>query len=173
MTLGRLRGIALGLALTASAGAATGSLAVGDQLFELRSQTRACYLGFIRLYDVEYFRAIAAHDAPGRCVRVSYLRGFSAEALAEATNEVFRERHGDVVAQRFARELSQVAQAYQPVDDGDRYTYCVVPESAGVLMRDGRSVVRVQSDEFAERFLQIWVRAEDEAARPLWAFGQC
>lgn len=160
-----------GLLVSASAGA--GTLAIDDDVLDLRAQTRACYLGFIKLYDVEYFRAPAAQGTPGRCVRVSYLREFSAEDLAEATDEVFRERHGDSVAERFDLELKRVGQVYRPVDSGDRYTYCVVPENAGVLLRDGRAVLRVESGDFAERFMQIWVSAEDDGARPLWAFGQC
>lgn len=163
--------VAAAVVLGVPAGAST--LAVDEQRLELRAQTRACYLGFIQLYDAEYFRADDVRGAPGRCVRVSYLRDFSAEALAEATDKVFRERHGDAVAARFGAELEQIGAAYRPVDSGDRYTYCVVPERAGLLLRDGRTVLRVDSADFAERFMQIWVRAEDESARPQWAFGQC
>ena len=164
--------LVFGLLLGSSA-AGAGTLALDDQLLELRAQTRACYLGFIRLYDAEYFRGAGTQRKPGRCVRVSYLREFSAEALAEATDKVFRERHGDAISERFVRELVQVGRAYQSVESGDRYTYCVAPDTAGVLLRDGRAVLRLQSADFAERFMQIWVRAEDPEARPLWAFGQC
>jgi hypothetical protein len=148
-------------------------LVLDDRPLELRAQARACYLGFIKLYDVDYFREAGAGGDATRCVRVSYLRDFSAEALDEATLKVFAERHGDGALRRYRRELEQVGMVYEPVAPGDRYTFCRAPGDTGLLLRDGREVMRVVTDGFAERFLEIWVRSEDAAQAPEWAFSRC
>jgi hypothetical protein len=136
---------------------------------ELRDQTRACYLGFIKLYDVDYL----ADENGSRCVRVSYLRSFSKQDLGTATDEIFAKRHGDDVAASYGDLLSQVNAAYEPVEEGDGYTYCLAPEQGGVLLRDQRAVKRIESDDFAERFMQIWVRGEAPDGKPEWGFGSC
>ena len=147
-------------------------LALGSQRVQLKAQARACYLGFIKLYDIDYF-ADPADGAGARCVRVSYLRGFSADELGEATFKVFRERHGDALTQRYRAQLTEVESAYRSVQSGDRYTYCVNDSDSGILMRDGSSVISFSSDDFAERFLQIWVKRERQGGEPEWGFGSC
>ncbi len=69
--------IALGLSLAGplSAGEA---IEVDGQRLELKAQARACYLGFVELYDVDYFRGTAG---PASCVRLSYLRDIEAATL--------------------------------------------------------------------------------------------
>ena len=148
-------------------------LALGNEMLALKAQTRACYLGFIKLYDAAYFRAPVAGDDASRCVRVSYLRTISAAELDESTRKIFRIRHGDAAARDYLAQLERVGQTYESVGPGDRYTYCIDAGQRGVLIRDGTEVIRFDSADFAERFLQIWVEAEDDARRPQWAFGQC
>ena len=146
------------------------SLLVDDAELELRAQTRACYMGFIKLYDIDYL--VDGDEA--RCVRVSYLRGFSADQLAKGTSKVFAERHGDAVADRYLDLLRDINAAYEPVDNGDTYTYCVNEAAGGgLLLRDGRPVKRVGSDDFAERFMQIWVQGELPDGKPDWNFRSC
>jgi hypothetical protein len=158
-----LMGSMLGFSVQASA------LPPVDELLELRDQARACYLGFIKIYDVDYL----ADDASTRCVRVSYLRGFSADELGEATTKVFAKRHGNAEAARFIDLLDGVNQSYKAVQDGDTYTYCVADTAGGVLIRDGEPVKRISSDEFARRFLQIWVNGERADGMPEWSFNNC
>jgi hypothetical protein len=43
----------------------------------------------------------------------------------------------------------------------------------GLLLRDGRPVKRVGSDDFAERFMQIWVKGESPDGKPDWNFRSC
>lgn len=144
--------------------------AIGDAKLELRAQARACYLGFIKLYDVDYL----VNEGDARCVRVSYLRGFSADQLGKATSKVFAQRHGDDIAERYLDLLGDINAAYEPVNDGDTYTYCVNQAAGGgVLLRDGQPVTRVASDDFAERFMQIWVQGETSDGKPDWNFRSC
>jgi hypothetical protein len=146
------------------------TLVIDQSKLELRAQARACYLGFIKLYDVDYL----VDQEDGRCVRVSYLRGFSADQLGEATTKVFAQRHGDEVAARYLDLLSGVNAVYAPVDDGDTYTYCVTKSTGGgLLLRDGQAVKRIPSDDFAERFMQIWVGGETPEGKPAWNFRSC
>lgn len=161
--------ISLSLAGMASA---TQQLTLGDASLALTAQARACYLGFIRLYDIEYF-ARGPREQGARCVQVSYLRNFSAEELGEATLKVFRKRHGDDLVGRYQQELGDVGAAYLAVQPGDRYTYCTDPAAGGVLLRDGTTVAQFGSSDFAARFLQIWVERERDDGLPEWSFGQC
>lgn len=166
--LARLRLSLVPGALAGLLAASSAHAAVDDSALQVRGQARACYLGFIHLYDAEYLS-----DAQGaRCVRVAYLREFSAEDLDRATRRVFRIRHGDAVTERFGDWLEQVGEAYRPVEVGDRYTYCVSGDH-GTLLRDGQTAVQISDGEFARRFMQIWVHREQLGARPDWAFTQC
>ena len=161
-----MRWLPILLLISTSVGA---SLPPVDSDLQVRAQARACYLGFIKLYDVDYL----AGETGARCVRVSYLRGFSADQLGEATTQIFRERHGETVAERYRDLLGEVNRAYADVDDGDSYTYCVTQDRGGVLLRDARPVSRIASDDFARRFMQIWVTTERADGGPDWAFRDC
>ena len=140
------------------------------QALELKAQARACYLGFLELYDVDYFRA-PTRDT--NCIRLSYLREFDAETLGEATLEVFKDRHGEGLVSRYRAELEQVAAAYRSVEPGDHYLYCLEADGSGTLQRDEAPTLRLASADFARRFLQIWVQGEDGAGDPRWAFRSC
>jgi len=157
------------LLLLAGPGFAAPGLSFADSLLDLKAQARACHLGFIKLYEADYY----ARPGVGRCIRLSYLREFSGEALDEATLKVFEKRHGEATVARYRADLARIGAAYRPVGPGDRYTYCVSADAGGVLLRDGEAVVRIDSDDLAERFMQIWVRSDRPDGAPDWAFGQC
>ena len=161
--------VALFLLLLSAPLAAERQLLLEGALLDLRAEARACYLGFVELYDIDYF----AGAGSGRCVEVSYLREFSGEDLHEATWKVFETRHGSEAVDRYRTQLQRVGDVYQPVVPGDRYTYCVDPESRGLLLRDGVSVIRFETADFAERFLQIWVKSDRPEGDPEWGFAQC
>jgi len=141
-----------------------------DRQLELKAQARACYLGFIKIYDADFFRNRADGTA---CVRLSYLRGFDADSLGEATQQVFEDRHGTGVVRRYGPELEQVASAYRSVKPGDQYLYCLGSDGTGSLMRNDTSTLRLPSADFARRFLQIWVTGEDGKGNPRWGFDTC
>ena len=166
-------GLLTALLLGAGAATSTAGDGLGEPALERVAQTRACYLGIFDLYDAEYLRAESPTSGATRCVRLSYLRGFSAEQLDEATAKVFGDRHGEDVAGRYRDQLLRLGAAYRAVDSGDSYTFCVVPQHGGVLRRDGQEVLRLGPADLAERVMQIWVRGEDASANPQWAFGEC
>jgi hypothetical protein len=151
---------------------AADKLSIEGRDLELKAQARACYLGFIKLYDADYFRG-SGQDGPTRCIRVSYLRDFSASQLDEATRETYRDLHGEAVAERHRAWLERIGMAYRAVRPGDRYLYCVDAGGAGALLRDEVTVASIPSNDFARRFLQIWVRSEDADQMPDWRFGRC
>ena len=141
-----------------------------DRQLELKAQARACYLGFIELYDVDFFRNQAEST---NCVRLSYLRDFDSKTLGEATQEVFEDRYGAGVVSRYRPELEQVASAYRSVEPGDQYLYCLGSDGTGTLLRDDAPTLRLPSADFARRFLQIWVTGEDALGNPQWGFDSC
>ncbi|MGV6858446.1 MAG: chalcone isomerase family protein, partial [bacterium] len=157
------------LALTSTAVLAE-RITVDRVSLEPVAETRACYLKFIKLYDAEYLRGV---DNPARCVRLSYLRGFSRAELAEATSKLFEKLQGEQIAERYREQLDSVASAYADVSPGDQYLYCLKTSSMGSLYRDNAEVLRLGNEEFADRFLQLWVAQEAEGNRPVWAFAQC
>lgn len=161
--------LTLGLSLSGGVCAAE-RLWFDDRQLELKAQARACYLGFLELYDVDFFRN---QDESTSCVRLSYLRDFDAETLGEATQKVFEDRHGAGVVDRYRPELEQVASAYRSVGPGDRYLYCLGSDGTGALLRDDAPTLQLPSAEFARRFLQIWVKGEDALGNPQWGFGSC
>lgn len=158
----------LGLLLSGGVSATERLRFEGRQL-ELKAQARACYLGFIELYDVDYYRG----PTRASCIRLSYLREFDAKTLGVATRKVFEERHGASVGSRYHAELEQVAAAYRSVGPGDRYLYCLEADGTGTLLRDDMPALQLPSTDFARRFLQIWVRGEGGPEDPQWAFGTC
>ena len=158
------------LALLSSAAIAdTRQFLLGDTTLDLRAEARACYLGFIKLYEIDYY--VGPEDA--RCVQLAYLRGFSDEALDEATRKVFEQRHGRAVSERYTADLARIGGAYRAVEPGDSYAYCVAPEAGGLLLRDGVTVARLEEPGLAERFLQIWVTSDEPDRAPTWGFGEC
>lgn len=163
--------LALMLGLSLSGGAcAAERLWFDDRQLELKAQARVCYLGFIGLYDVDFFRNQAESTS---CVRLSYLRDIDAKTLREATREVFGNRHGANGVSRYWPELEQVASVYRSVEPGDRYLYCLGSDGTGTLLRDDAPTLRLPSADFARRFLQIWVTGEDELGNPQWGFDSC
>lgn len=163
-----LHGFLLGL-LVASSGAVAEGMLIDGRAFALKAQARACYLGFIELYDVDYLRS---ETQPASCIRLSYLRDFDAAALGEATRKVFEDRHGEPAMRRYRVELEEVARAYRSVVPGDQYLYCV-DAAGGTLLRDGSPAVRLPDSGFARRFMQIWVKAGRVGREPEWGFGRC
>ena len=103
---------------------------------------------FDRVLGYDFFISYAHADAPGYAEQLdNQLRGLgfkvfldkreyvAGENLNEATLKVFEKRHGREAVDRYRAELRQLEAAYRPVAPGDRYTYCVVPEHAGVLIK--------------------------------------
>ena len=160
--------VLLGLLLSGG-GSATERLWFEGRELELQAQARACYLGFIKLYEVDYFR----DPAHASCIRLSYLREIDAKTLAEATRKVFTDRHGASVSDRYDAELAQVAAAYRSVEPGDQYMYCLDTDGTGTLVRNNTSILQLPSADFARRYLQIWVREEEGPGDPRWAFRRC
>ena len=91
--------------LLSGPGFAAAALGFDDSRLELKAQARACYIGFIKLYDADYH----ARPGVGRCIRLSYLRDFSGEALDEATVKVFKQRHGEAMVARYREDLAASA----------------------------------------------------------------
>jgi len=145
-------------------------LSYQNQELPIRDRTRACYLVFVKLYDAAYFRS---NDGEARCVKLDYLRDFSRDELVEATEKIFRNLHGEDAVEQFSGELSKLARAYQPVSPGNSYKYCVGDSGAGEMIRDGRVVVRLDSANFSERLMNIWVIGEESDGKPRWNFSRC
>lgn len=133
-------------------------------------RAEACYLIFVRLYQATLYS-----DAQGQthCVDLEYLRPFSREDLTRATLALYLERYGEQAATQDAEELQRLVDAYQGVDRGDRYRFCLSPDHGAELARDGTPVMQTTSSDFAQRLLGLWVEGVYSQGRARWSFDTC
>ncbi|MGV6827699.1 MAG: chalcone isomerase family protein [bacterium] len=129
---------------------------------------RACYWGFIQLYDADY----SQDTDGGACIKLTYLRDFSAEQLAEATIEIFEKVHGLEETQMYRRYLDRTANDYQEVEAGDQYRYCTVDKTGGFLQLNNGPKRRYLDVQYADRLMKIWV-LETRQGQPIWNFKRC
>jgi hypothetical protein len=139
------------------------------QSLQLKDTARACYMRFIKLYDIEYY---ASSSSNSRCIKLNYLREFTGEQLNEATQQIFADINGEQAAQRYQATLDQIGQRYQPVKDGDSYQYCVTENKRGVLSKEGEELISLVDEEFVNQFLRIWVKREARDSLE-WNFKSC
>lgn len=139
------------------------------EALHLKESARACYMVFVKLYDIEYYKS---PDDSSRCVKLRYLRDFSNEQLDEATRKIFANTNGYEAAQRYNALLEKVGNAYQAVTDGESYQYCVIDNQQGVLAREGEELISIPDSEFANQFLRIWIKNEKPDGLE-WNFRSC
>ena len=87
-------------------GFAAAASILDDSRLELKAQARACY-GLHQALR----RRLPRPARVGRCIRLSYLRDFSGEALDEATVKVFKQRHGEAMVARYREDLACIGAA--------------------------------------------------------------
>jgi hypothetical protein len=134
----------------------------------LVAEARACYWGFIKLYNAAYFR-----DEQGvECVQLDYLREFSNDELAEATNEVFINAHGETLYSQYQSRLDQLNDAYAAIREGDQYSFCVSEES-GRLIRENTLVIQFDDPEFSRLVFKLWVSDYSADKNVEWNFSTC
>ena len=134
----------------------------------LVAEARACYWGFIKLYNAAYFR----DEQGGECVQLDYLREFSNDELAEATNEVFINAHGDALYSQHQSRLDQLNAAYAAIREGDQYSFCV-SEKDGRLIRKNMLVIKFDDPEFSRLVIKLWVSDYAADNKVEWNFSTC
>ena len=152
-----------------SGSAVAGELNYDGSQLQLKDEARACWLKFIKLYDISYYADPASQ---ARCVQVSYLRDFSTQQLDEATRKVFRQANGEELSSRYSTQLEQIGSAYDAVKPGDSYQYCIGNDRQGELSRDGSPVIELTDQELAGRFLKIWI-SDIQQGKVDWNFSSC
>ena len=139
----------------------------GKQL-KYQAKARACYMGFIKVYNARYY---ADRSGSHQCIKLSYLRKISAEQLGEATEKIFKKRHGNAAKKRYVKQLGRVKGSYAKVSKGSRYQYCVSPKG-GVLSGNKRKSLVIRNKPFADKLFQVWVKGTT-GRKPLWNFSDC
>ena len=141
------------------------SIIKSDNLID---QARACYWGFIKLYNAAYFR-----DAEGgECVRLDYLRDFSKQELAQATNEVFINAHGDALYNQHQSRLDQLNDAYAAIREDDQYSFCL-SKKGGRLIRESTLVIEFDDLDFSRLVFKLWVSNYSADKKVEWNFSTC
>jgi len=134
----------------------------------LVAEARACYWGFVKMYNAAYFRDEQANE----CVQLDYLREFSKDELAEATNEVFTNVHGDALYSQYQSRLDQLNDAYAAIREGDQYSFCV-SEEGGRLIRENTLVIQFDDPEFSRLVFKLWVSGYSADNKVEWNFSTC
>lgn len=146
------------------------SLDFAGQRLEAIDRAQACHLMFVRLYQATLY---SDDDGSTRCVDLEYLWPFSREDLARATLEFYTQQYGVRAGQEDAQELQRLVDAYNGVERGDRYRFCLSDSKGSELARGGESVLRSESTPFARRVLGLWVTDVDSNGQASWNFSTC
>jgi len=146
------------------------SLEFAGQRLQAVDRAEACYLVFIRLYQATLY---SDEQGQTRCVDLEYRRPFSREELSRATLEFYADLYGPEAGSQDADELQRLVDAYQGVDSGDRYSFCLSPEYGAELARDGNPVMKTERTDFGQRLLGLWVEDFDPQGRARWSFNTC
>lgn len=97
-------------------------------------------------------------DSPSELV-LQYHRDISAEELSESAL-VFLQKQNQEVPSSIRKDAEKVHAAYEDVSSGDRYSLRYVPEEGTSLIRNGKTMVTIPGEEFADYYFRIWLDAK-------------
>lgn len=140
----------------------------------LLGRAQFCYAGLFPVYEANYYRLPGSGEgqAEGRCLQLSYKRAISASVLAEATWKTFEEQHGAAVTRKYQDDLQRFSESYRDVDAEQGYMFCLTDGHQGVLYHDSAEILKIEDQDLARRYMQIWVNGESSGV-PQWTFRDC
>lgn len=89
-------------------------------------------------------------------LRLCYLRDMSAEDFRKSGYETL-ELNPNQPVQLFAKEIDALHPKYEAMGEGDCYQLNFLPKVGLELMKNDKSVVTVNNDDFAKAYLGIWL----------------
>ena len=153
------------LAAVALACALAGTAAQANEAPSALAGAQLAGQGTLRFFGFEVYRArlwvrpgfdAADYAAHPLALELTYLRDFSAEAIAKRSIEEMR-RVGRFSPEQASRWQAQLQAALPDVKAGDRLTGVYTPGGSAVFVMGGRTVGEVADPEFARLFFGIWL----------------
>ncbi|MFN2353736.1 MAG: chalcone isomerase family protein [Desulfopila sp.] len=126
------------------------------------------YLGIFKVYNAELFakkpleeKNILSEDI-SKCLVLHYTRKLSAEDIIKAANTILRRQHDTATVERQRQETEALHKNYVDVKDGDSYMLCYkAAEGLTELFYNDAEVITIQSREFGQFYLGIWLGDKD------------
>ena len=121
--------------------------------------------GWLAVYDVDLgIGPGTLRDKPldGGAVRMefTYHRGFTAREIVEGGNSLLAKNVSNDELSALKSRLELLNRAYVDVRPGDRYALTFAPGRGLTLRLNGKPLVTVEGDDFARRYLRIWLGPE-------------
>lgn len=113
--------------------------------------------GYYGLGSSERQGVRAATDGPKR-LRIHYLRSIDKNDLIKAAEVHLAQTPGVDVASLRSR-LDRIHASYQSVQAGDEYELRYVPTEGTTLLFNGKPVVTLPGEDFAQAYFGLWVGA--------------
>lgn len=121
--------------------------------------------GWLAVYDVDMAVGPGtSREKPldGGAVRLefTYHRAFTAKEIIEGGNALLAKNVPPDELERLKPRLERLNRAYADVRPGDRYTLTHAPGRGLTLRLNSKPLVTVEGDDFAPRYLRIWLGQE-------------
>jgi hypothetical protein len=121
--------------------------------------------GLLAVYDVDLGigpGTLREKPLDGGAVRMefTYHRGFTSREIVEGGNALLAKNVSVDELEAVKSRLEQLNRAYVDVRPGDRYALTFSPGRGLTLRLNGKPLVTVEGDDFARRYLRIWLGPE-------------
>jgi len=147
--------------------------ASAEQMIKVGSG-EARYLGFIKVYEAELYadrledRADILQPDVSKCLKLTYEVALKPEDFIKGASVVLSRQFPDEQLDSITPQIDALHSAYVGVEPGDFYELCYDAASARTsLSLNERELVSIQSEQFGNAYLGIWLSDNQPLSRAL------
>lgn len=136
----------------------------GIEEMELQGRGKAYYLKFIKVYEAALYTEESASEEEiikgtvSKCLLLQYDVSIKREDFIKAANTVLNRQFSAEQLGGVREKIDRLHAGYVDVKDGDQYSLCYDRQKGSTaLSHNGRELVRVVSQRFAEVYFSIWL----------------
>lgn len=89
-------------------------------------------------------------------VEFAYTRSLAGEDFAETASKLIARNTSEQAFQKIEADLNTFNEAYQSIEDGDRYAIAYSEQSGLVLSLNGEVLARSDNQQLAQHYFTIW-----------------
>lgn len=89
-------------------------------------------------------------------VEFAYTRSLAGKDFAETAKKLIARNISEQAFQKIAADLNSFNEAYQSIEDGDRYAIAYSQQSGLVLSLNGEVLTRSDNQQLAQHYFTIW-----------------